>query len=48
MKELSKEEILEAFKRFSNYPAYRLSELEIFTMAVRWMEEQNKKEEYSK
>jgi len=42
MKELSEEKILEAFKRFSNYPAYRLSELHIFTMAVRWMEEQNK------
>ena len=48
MKELSEEEILEAFKRFSNYPAYRLSELHIFTMAVRWMEEQNKGKESMK
>jgi len=48
MKELSEEEILEAFKRFSNYPAYRLSELYIFTMAVRWMEEQNKGKESMK
>jgi hypothetical protein len=44
----TKQEILEAFKRFSNYPAYRLSELYIFTMAVRWMEEQNKGEESMK
>jgi hypothetical protein len=44
MKELSKEEILEAFKRLASSPRYRLSELDIFTMAVRWMEEQNKDE----
>jgi hypothetical protein len=42
MKELSKEEILEAYKSLASSPRYRLSELEIFTMAVRWMEEQNK------
>jgi hypothetical protein len=41
MKELSKEEILEAFKRLASSPRYRLSELEIFTMAVRWMEERD-------
>ena len=48
MKELSKEEILEAFKRLASSPRYRLSELDIFTMAVRWMEEQNKSEESMK
>jgi len=48
MKELSKEEILEAFKRLASSPRYRLSEFEIFTMAVRWMEEQNKGEESMK
>ena len=48
MKELSKEEILEAFKRLASSPRYRLSELYIFTMAVRWMEEQNKGEESMK
>jgi hypothetical protein len=47
MKELSKEQILEAYKSLASSPRYRLSELEIFTMAVRWMEEQNKKEEDS-
>jgi len=48
MKELSKEEILEAFKRLASSPRYRLSELDIFTMAVRWMEEQNKGKESMK
>ena len=48
MKELSKEQILEAYKGLASSPRYRLSELEIFTIAVRWMEEQNKKEEDSK
>jgi len=48
MKELSKEEILEAFKRLASSPRYRLSEFEIFTMAVRWMEKQNKGEESMK
>ena len=48
MKELTKEEILEAYKSLASSPRYRLSELEIFTMAVRWMEEQNKKKEDSK
>ena len=48
MKELTKEQILEAYKSLASSPRYRLSELEIFTMAVRWMEEQNKKEEDSK
>jgi hypothetical protein len=42
MKELSKEEILEVFKKHASSPRYRLSELEIFTLAIRWMEEQNK------
>ena len=41
----TKQEILEAFKRLASSPRYRLSELDIFTMAVRWMEEQNKGEE---
>jgi hypothetical protein len=44
MKELSKEQILEAYKSLASSPRYRLSELEIFTMAVRWMEERNKDE----
>lgn len=44
MKELSKEQILEAYKGLASSPRYRLSELEIFTMAVRWMEERNKDE----
>jgi hypothetical protein len=44
----TKQEILEAFKRLASSPRYRLSELEIFTMAVRWMEERNKEEEDSK
>ena len=44
----TKEEILEAFKRLASSPRYRLSELEIFTMAVRWVEEQNKGEESMK
>lgn len=48
MKELSKEQILEAYKKLASSPRYRLSELEIFTMAVRWMEERNKEKEDSK
>ena len=48
MKELTKEQILEAYKSLASSPRYRLSELEIFTMAVLWMEERNKKEEDSK
>ena len=48
MKELSKQEILEAYKSLASSPRYRLSELEIFTMAVRWMEEQNKGKESMK
>ena len=44
MKELSKEQILEAYKKLASSPRYRLSELEIFTMAVLWMEERNKDE----
>ena len=48
MKELSKEKILEAYKSLASSPRYRLSELDIFTMAVRWMEEQNKGKESMK
>lgn len=48
MKELTKEQILEAYKKLASSPRYRLSELEIFTMAVRWMEDQIKEEEDSK
>jgi hypothetical protein len=48
MKELTKEQILEAYKKLASSPRYRLSELEIFTMAVLWMEERNKEEEDSK
>jgi hypothetical protein len=40
----TKQEILEAYKSLASSPRYRLSELEIFTMAVRWMEERNKDE----
>ena len=48
MKELTKEQILEAYKSIASSPRYRLSELEIITMSVRSLEEQNKKEEDSK
>jgi hypothetical protein len=44
----TKQEILEAYKSLASSPRYRLSELDIFTMAVRWMEEQNKGEESMK
>ena len=44
----TKQEILEAYKSLASSPRYRLSELEIFTMAVRWMEEQNKGKESMK